>query len=172
VLYDDTDQRAGAKFATADLIGIPWQVIVGPRGVAAGEVEVKPPASATPSRSQRCSLRSGQKHERNRGDHFECHTGKAQRTGRGRAVFGLRAHRRLALPARQAQGGRHFHGRDHLLRRHHARVSPALIVVMAVMNGFREELADAHSRHQRPLKNVTLVADNVKEGSIAGFRSE
>src|SRR5690606_31094971 len=41
VLYDDTDQRAGGKFATADLIGIPWQVIVGPRGVAAGEIEVK-----------------------------------------------------------------------------------------------------------------------------------
>ena len=41
VLYDDTDQRAGGKFATADLIGVPWQVIVGPRGVAAGEVEVK-----------------------------------------------------------------------------------------------------------------------------------
>ena len=41
VLYDDTDQRAGAKFATADLIGLPWQVIVGPRGIAAGEVEVK-----------------------------------------------------------------------------------------------------------------------------------
>jgi prolyl-tRNA synthetase len=41
VLYDDTDQRAGGKFATADLIGVPWQVIVGPRGVASGEVEVK-----------------------------------------------------------------------------------------------------------------------------------
>ena len=41
VLYDDTDQRAGAKFATADLIGIPWQVIVGPRGVAEGTIEVK-----------------------------------------------------------------------------------------------------------------------------------
>ena len=41
VLYDDTDARAGGKFATADLIGLPWQVIVGPRGVAAGEVEVK-----------------------------------------------------------------------------------------------------------------------------------
>jgi prolyl-tRNA synthetase len=41
VLYDDTDQRAGSKFATADLIGLPWQVVVGPRGVAAGEVEVK-----------------------------------------------------------------------------------------------------------------------------------
>ncbi len=41
VLYDDTDQRAGAKFATHDLIGIPWQLVVGPRGVAAGEVEIK-----------------------------------------------------------------------------------------------------------------------------------
>ena len=41
VLYDDTDQRPGAKFATADLIGLPWQVIVGPRGVAEGTVEVK-----------------------------------------------------------------------------------------------------------------------------------
>jgi len=41
VLHDDTDQRPGAKFATADLIGFPWQVIVGPRGVAAGEVEIK-----------------------------------------------------------------------------------------------------------------------------------
>jgi prolyl-tRNA synthetase len=41
VLYDDTDQRPGGKFATADLIGLPWQVIVGPRGVAAGEAEIK-----------------------------------------------------------------------------------------------------------------------------------
>jgi prolyl-tRNA synthetase len=41
VLYDDTDQRAGAKFATHDLVGIPWQIIVGPRGVASGEVELK-----------------------------------------------------------------------------------------------------------------------------------
>jgi prolyl-tRNA synthetase len=41
VLYDDTDQRAGGKFATADLIGVPRQLIVGPRGVAAGEVEIK-----------------------------------------------------------------------------------------------------------------------------------
>jgi len=41
VLLDDTDQRAGGKFATADLIGVPLQLIVGPRGAAAGEVEVK-----------------------------------------------------------------------------------------------------------------------------------
>ena len=41
VLYDDTDERAGAKFATMDLIGIPYQVIVGPKGVKSGEVEIK-----------------------------------------------------------------------------------------------------------------------------------
>lgn len=41
VLYDDVENRAGAKFATMDLIGLPWQVIVGPRGIASGEVEVK-----------------------------------------------------------------------------------------------------------------------------------
>ena len=41
VLYDDLDQRAGAKFATMDLIGLPWQVIVGPKGLARGEVEIK-----------------------------------------------------------------------------------------------------------------------------------
>jgi prolyl-tRNA synthetase len=41
VLYDDTDQRAGAKFAAADLIGIPWQVLVGPKGLAEGKLELK-----------------------------------------------------------------------------------------------------------------------------------
>ena len=41
VLYDDTDDRAGTKFATADLIGVPTQIIVGPRSVASGEVEIK-----------------------------------------------------------------------------------------------------------------------------------
>jgi prolyl-tRNA synthetase len=41
VLYDDTEQSAGAKFATMDLIGLPWQLVVGPRGVAAGTVELK-----------------------------------------------------------------------------------------------------------------------------------
>ena len=41
VLYDDRDERAGAKFAEMDLIGLPWQVVVGPRGAAKGQVEVK-----------------------------------------------------------------------------------------------------------------------------------
>jgi prolyl-tRNA synthetase len=41
VLYDDRDERPGAKFAEMDLIGLPWQLIVGPRGLAAGTVELK-----------------------------------------------------------------------------------------------------------------------------------
>jgi prolyl-tRNA synthetase len=41
VLYDDLDQRPGAKFAAADLIGIPWQIMVGPRGLAEGKIELK-----------------------------------------------------------------------------------------------------------------------------------
>jgi prolyl-tRNA synthetase len=40
-LYDDRDERPGSKFATADLIGIPWQLMVGPRGLAEGKVELK-----------------------------------------------------------------------------------------------------------------------------------
>jgi prolyl-tRNA synthetase len=41
VLYDDTDERPGGKFATADLIGIPWQLTIGPKGVVEGLVELK-----------------------------------------------------------------------------------------------------------------------------------
>ena len=40
-LYDDREDRAGVKFADADLMGFPWQVIIGPRGAAAGKVELK-----------------------------------------------------------------------------------------------------------------------------------
>jgi prolyl-tRNA synthetase len=50
VLYDDRDESPGAKFATMDLIGLPWQLIVGPRGVAAGTVEIK-------------NRRTGERHE-------------------------------------------------------------------------------------------------------------
>ena len=41
VLYDERDERAGVKFAEMDLIGLPWQIAVGPRGVKAGTVEIK-----------------------------------------------------------------------------------------------------------------------------------
>ena len=41
VLYDDRDERAGTKFSDMDLIGLPWQAVIGPRGAENGEVEVK-----------------------------------------------------------------------------------------------------------------------------------
>jgi prolyl-tRNA synthetase len=41
VLYDDRDERGGVKLGSMDLIGLPWQVIVGPRGIASGTVELK-----------------------------------------------------------------------------------------------------------------------------------
>ncbi|MBI1208255.1 MAG: proline--tRNA ligase [Azospirillum sp.] len=41
VLYDDRAERPGVKFADMDLIGVPWQVLVGPRGVKSGVVELK-----------------------------------------------------------------------------------------------------------------------------------
>jgi prolyl-tRNA synthetase len=41
VLYDDRDERGGVKLGSMDTIGLPWQLIVGPRGVAAGTVELK-----------------------------------------------------------------------------------------------------------------------------------
>lgn len=40
-LYDDTDKRGGEKFASMDLIGLPWQLTIGPRGAAEGKVEMK-----------------------------------------------------------------------------------------------------------------------------------
>ncbi len=40
-LYDDTDERPGGKFAKADLIGAPWQLVIGPKGLAEGAVELK-----------------------------------------------------------------------------------------------------------------------------------
>ncbi len=41
ILYDDRDERGGVKLGSMDLIGLPWQVVVGPRGIAAGTVELK-----------------------------------------------------------------------------------------------------------------------------------
>jgi prolyl-tRNA synthetase len=41
VLYHDLDERPGSKFATADLIGVPYQVVIGPKGLASGTFEIK-----------------------------------------------------------------------------------------------------------------------------------
>ena len=40
-LYDDRDERGGVKLSSMDLMGVPWQLIVGPRGIANGTVELK-----------------------------------------------------------------------------------------------------------------------------------
>ena len=40
-LYDDRDERGGVKLGGMDLLGLPWQLILGPRGLAAGTVELK-----------------------------------------------------------------------------------------------------------------------------------
>jgi prolyl-tRNA synthetase len=45
VLYNDSDDRPGGKFATMDLIGAPWQLIIGPKGLAEGVVEIQRRAS-------------------------------------------------------------------------------------------------------------------------------
>ena len=41
VLFDDRDERGGVKLGSMDLIGLPWQVVIGPRGIANGTVELK-----------------------------------------------------------------------------------------------------------------------------------
>jgi prolyl-tRNA synthetase len=41
VLYHDLDERPGPKFATTDLIGIPWQIVIGPKALSEGKVELK-----------------------------------------------------------------------------------------------------------------------------------
>ena len=45
VLYDDRNERAGGKFVDTDLIGLPWQLILGPRGLKNGVIELKNRAS-------------------------------------------------------------------------------------------------------------------------------
>ena len=41
IIYDDREARAGTKFADMDLIGVPWQIVIGPRGLGSGIVEMK-----------------------------------------------------------------------------------------------------------------------------------
>ena len=55
---DDRDERPGAKFATADLIGLPWQVLVGPKGLAEGKVELKKRADGSRETAERRPMRS------------------------------------------------------------------------------------------------------------------
>jgi prolyl-tRNA synthetase len=58
-LYDDRDERGGVKLGSMDLIGLPWQLIIGPRGLAAGTVELKNRATGE---KQEVSIESALEH--------------------------------------------------------------------------------------------------------------
>src|SRR5262245_36405100 len=142
VLYDDLEQRPGAKFATADLIGIPWQVLVGPKGLAEGKVEVKRraggtrdlmsptdavarivPHGAAPSI---CSCRT--EFAANVGFHSPASaepngpgTGPDDRGEPHAALCPVRVDAVAPLPAGAPQGRIHFRHRRVLVPRHHAR---------------------------------------------------
>jgi prolyl-tRNA synthetase len=52
VLWDDRDERPGVKFKDADLIGIPLRVTIGARGLATGNIELKPRTETDPKKSE------------------------------------------------------------------------------------------------------------------------
>jgi prolyl-tRNA synthetase len=52
VLWDDRDERPGVKFKDADLIGIPLRVTVGAKGLAAGNIELKPRTETDPKKAE------------------------------------------------------------------------------------------------------------------------
>ncbi len=56
VLWDDRDERPGVKFKDADLIGIPLRVTIGPKGLAAGTVELKPRTETDPKKAELIAL--------------------------------------------------------------------------------------------------------------------
>ena len=79
VVLDDRDERAGVKFNDADLIGWPFQVVVGKKGLAEGVVELK--VRGTGERSDRSRRRRGRRHRRSR--HFRTRTLRALGVCRG-----------------------------------------------------------------------------------------
>ncbi|MEO8799710.1 MAG: His/Gly/Thr/Pro-type tRNA ligase C-terminal domain-containing protein, partial [Polyangiaceae bacterium] len=52
VLWDDRDERPGVKFKDADLIGVPLRVTIGGKGLAGGNVEVKPRSEPDPKKAE------------------------------------------------------------------------------------------------------------------------
>ena len=103
-LYDDRDERAGAKFATMDLIGLPWRITVGPRGLANGVVEL---TSRRTGDAKKCRPR-----RRWRGSWRSTRASDGRRCRRGSAwIAAIRAGRRsypccvgLIRPSRENKG--------------------------------------------------------------------
>ncbi len=135
MLYDDRDDRAGAKFAAMDLIGLPWQIIVGPKGLASGEVELKQRATGA-----RHSLTFEFRLESPRSVDDRGKKGRSMSAEQGTRAFSpfewmvalryLRARRKEGFISVIA--GFSFIGISLGVA--------TLIIVMAVMNGFRQEL--------------------------------
>ena len=117
---DDRDERAGVKFATMELIGLPWQVVVGPRGAAEDKVELQ--ATAPPARS-RTSRRSTLRGALRRLMAF----GRFERLVAWRYLRPTKGEGFISVIAGFALVGI-------------ALGVGTLIVVLAVMNGFRAEL--------------------------------
>ena len=149
-LYDDREDRAGAKFADADLMGHPWQIVVGPRGAAAGKVELK--RRATGERSEvspddaltllRRITRSACSDPSNaRSPAAICAPARASASSPSSPIFSLVG---IALGV------------------------ATLIVVTSVMSGFQSRSAIAHPRRQRHIIEAYGVGgklDNYRRGS-------
>ncbi|GAA4129942.1 hypothetical protein GCM10023067_47590 [Aminobacter aganoensis] len=169
VLYDDTDQRAGGKFATADLIGLPWQVIVGPRGAAAGEGRDQEP------QDRRARNAAG-----------GCRTRQAGRQGMSQVTAAKPAGAGPFSVFERMVAWRYLRSkRKETVISVIASISflgimlgvATLIVVMAVMNGFRAELltrilgVNGHlvvTAIDTPLEDYSAVADRIN--GVAGVK--
>ena len=189
VLYDDTDQRAGAKFAAADLIGIPWQILVGPKGLAEGKLELKRRSDGSRENSEPGGCRGA-------ADRVTNYPPRALRISRRRGHNWPESCENRTMDEAMSEPVRTppfapfewlLSGRYLRARRKEGFISviagfsflgimlgvATLIIVMAVMNGFRKELLDkilglnGHLLVQ-PLESPLTDWKDVAERIIAG----
>ena len=141
MLYDDRDERPGAEFATLDLIGLPWQIIVGSKGLAENKVELKTARQASgPCCPPRTPFSKSPDDDERQRCHARC-SGSSIRANAHACVRAVRVDARLALFARARSGG--FVSVIAALSFLGIALGVAtLIVVMSVMNGFHKELLD------------------------------
>ncbi len=119
-IYDDRDERGGVKLGSMDLIGVPWQVVIGPRGIAARHRRAQEPAHRRAAGAQpRIRLREARRVILNRYERMVAR--RYLLPGKGEGFIFLVASISLIAVALGVA---------------------ALIIVMSVMNGFRAELFD------------------------------